>query len=92
MNINNAPESSSNARQVFASAADFKAACKAAKKIEPGTWAQLAAALIESGHGDALNDVIPLLATDRGRKLVRPNNAREVEKMTENLSRLRSES
>lgn len=89
MNTNNAPESSSNQpRRTFTSAADFKAACKDAKRIEPGTWSQVVTALIRTGHGDALNDIIPLLSTDRGRKLVRPNNAREVERMTRNLSKL----
>lgn len=78
-----------NERLTFTSTADFKVACKQAKKIEPGTWAQVVTALIKTGHGDALNDIIPLLSTDRGRKLVRPNNAREVEVMTRNLSKLR---
>jgi hypothetical protein len=72
-------------RRTFTSAKDFTAACAADKKLLPGTWAQLAACLIKAGHGDALNDVIPLLSTDTGIKVVRPNNAREVERMTASL-------
>jgi len=80
---------SNPARLTFTSAADFQAACKAAKRNAPGGWGQLASALIKAGHGDALNDVLPLLSNDRGQKLVRPNNAREVEQMTVKLSKLR---
>jgi len=75
------------ARLTFTSATDFKAACKSANRNLPGTWEQLARLLIETGHGDALNDVLPRLSSDSGRKIVRPNNARECETLRKRMMR-----
>ena len=75
------------ARATFTSVADFKAAFKSAKRNAPGTWEHLARLLIESGHGDALNDIVPLLVRDSGRKITRPNNARECEVLRKRMMR-----
>jgi len=78
-----------NERQPITSTADFKVACKNAKKHLPETVMRLVSILIKQGHGAILADAIQHLSTDTGVKCVRPNNSREVERMTRNLSKLR---
>lgn len=68
------------------SAKDFKEACKQAKKHLPETVMRLVSILIKQGHGVILADAIQHLSTDTGVRVVKPNNAREVERMTAALS------
>lgn len=79
-----------NERQPFASVADFKVACQQDKKHFPETAGRLVSILIKQGHGAILADIIKNLSPVTGRPpCVRPNNSREVERMTRNLSKLR---
>lgn len=79
----------SGAPAAFTTTAEFKAAIKAAKRHAPGTWEQLATLLIRAGHASALADVLPHLVRDSGRPpLVRPNNAREVERLMKYAGRM----
>jgi hypothetical protein len=68
------------------SAADFKKACKEAKKHTPETWMRIVGILAKQGHGAILAEAIQHLSTDTGIRIVKPNNAREVERMTAALS------
>jgi hypothetical protein len=67
-------------------AKQFKDAVKAAGKHQPETVARLVGILCKLGHGAILADAIPHLSTDTGERIVKPNNAREVERMTTFLS------
>jgi len=68
------------------SSSEFKEAVKAAKKHQPETVARLVSILCKLGHGAILAEVIPHLSKDTGKRIVKPNNAREVERMTAALS------
>ena len=67
-------------------AKQFKDAVKSAGKHQPETVARLVGILCKLGHGDILASAIPHLSTDTGKRIVKPNNAREVERMTAALS------
>jgi hypothetical protein len=66
-------------------AREFKEAVTAARKHQPETVGRLVSILCKLGHGAILADAIHHLSTDTGERVVKPNNAREVERMTDSL-------